>query len=218
MKPIKILLVEDSPEFRQVIEFIFRNDPAIEIEKQFVSADAALSYLQKADRNAMPDLILLDLNLPGISGLEAIPKFKACAPKTEILVLTESDREADVLSAITSGAVGYLLKESSLDRITEGIHTVMEGGASLDPLMARYLLKNQSQYNLKQDGVTQLSPREAQILDLLAKGLLQKKIAEDLDISHKTVAFHVTHIYQKLDVPNAPAAIDKAHRLGIFPK
>lgn len=215
MKQIRIMLVEDSPEFREVIAFGLSDEADLEITDQFNTADAALRSLEKPG-GRKPDLILLDLNMPGISGLEAIPKFKACAPKTEILVLTESEREADVLSAISSGAVGYLLKESSLADITEGIRTVIDGGASLDPVMARYLLKNQSRYNLLQDDTARLSPRELQILNLLAAGQLQKQIADELDISPKTVGFHIGHIYEKLEVQNAPAAVDRAHRLGLF--
>lgn len=218
MKLINIMLVEDSPEFRDVIAFGLSDEADMTILNQFNTADAALRSLEAPKKGTMPDLILLDLNLPGISGLEAIPKFKALAPKTEILVLTESEREADVLSAISSGAVGYLLKESSLDQITEGIRTVMDGGASLDPVMARYLLNNQNRYNLQKNGTTQLSPREIQILDLLAKGQLQKQIADELGISPKTVGFHIGHIYEKLEVQNAPAAVHKAHKLGIFRK
>ncbi|MDF7801679.1 response regulator transcription factor [Pontiellaceae bacterium B1224] len=218
MKQIRIMLVEDSPEFRDVIAFGLSDEPDMKIEQQFNTADAAVRSLENAPSSTIPDLILLDLNLPGISGLEAIPRFRILAPKTEIIILTESEREADVLSAISSGAVGYLLKESSLDQITEGIRTVMDGGASLDPVMARYLLNNQSRYNLQKDGTTQLSPREAQILNLLAEGQLQKQIADELNISPKTVGFHIGHIYEKLNVQNAPAAIHKAHRLGIFPK
>ncbi|MDF7809494.1 response regulator transcription factor [Pontiellaceae bacterium B12219] len=212
------MLVEDSPEFREVMAFGLSDEPDMEIVDQFNTADAALRSLENAPQSTMPDLILLDLNLPGISGLEAVPRFKTCAPKTEIIILTESEREADVLSAISSGAVGYLLKESSLANITEGIRTVMDGGASLDPVMARYLLNNQSRYSLQKEGTTQLSVREAQILNLLAEGKLQKQIADELSISPKTVGFHIGHIYEKLEVQNAPAAIHKAHYLGIFRK
>lgn len=218
MKQIKVMLVEDSPEFRDVIAFGLSDEPDLDISDQFITADAALRHLTNLPAPERPDIILLDLNLPGISGLEAIPKFKSIAPNLEIIVLTQSEREADVLSSISSGAAGYLLKEASLDQIIEGIRIVMDGGASLDPVMARYLLNNQSRYNLQKNGATPLSPRELQILDLLAKGQLQKQIADALDISPKTVGFHIGHIYEKLEVQNAPAAVHKAHKLGIFRK
>jgi DNA-binding NarL/FixJ family response regulator len=213
---IKLMLVEDSPEYREVIAFGLSDEPDIEIASQFTTADAALRSLKDLLAGRQPDLILLDLNLPGISGLEALPLFKACAPQTEIIILTESEREADILSAISSGAVGYLLKESSLNQITEGIRIVMGGGASLDPTMARYLLANQHKFNRHIAEEKQLSPRETEILTLLANGHLQKQIADELNISPKTVDFHIGHIYKKLEVQNAPAAIHKAHCLGLF--
>jgi DNA-binding NarL/FixJ family response regulator len=217
MNSIHIMLVEDSPEYREVIAFGLSDEPDIQIGSQFSTADAALRSLKEQPADLMPDLILLDLNLPGISGLEAIPAFKACAPKTEIIILTESEREADILTAISAGAVGYLLKESPLEKITEGIRIVIAGGASLDPVMARYLLTNQHKLNLHPNAENQLSPRESEILSLLANGHLQKQIADELNISPKTVDFHIGHIYKKLNVQNAPAAIHKAHKLGIFP-
>ncbi|MBK1855176.1 response regulator transcription factor [Verrucomicrobiaceae bacterium 5K15] len=215
MKKIRITLVEDSPDYQQVIAFGLEDESDIEVIGTFNTADAALRALKKSTEADMPDLILLDLNLPGISGLEAIAQIKKLAPATEIIILTESEREADVLTAISSGAVGYLLKESSLEQITQGIRTVMSGGASLDPGMARYLLGNQ-QSHLAADGSSALSPRELEILHLIAEGQVQKKIAAELNISPKTVDFHIGHIYKKLNAPNAPSAVAKAYQSGIL--
>lgn len=217
MKPITVMLVEDSPAYREVIAFGLSDEPDIEIAGQFSTADSALRSLQGKSATEMPDMILLDLNLPGSSGLEAIRPFMSAAPKTEIIVLTESNREADILAAISSGAIGYLLKESSLDQITEGIRSVRAGGAPLDPSMARYLLakvKPSESQNAEQD---LLSQRELEILKLLASGMLQKQIAEKLKISPKTVDFHIGHIYKKLDVQNAPEAVARGFRTGLLP-
>ncbi|MGJ8639184.1 MAG: response regulator [Opitutaceae bacterium] len=216
MKKIKILLVEDSPAYQDVVAFGLSDEPDIDVTGQFTTADAALRNLKKLTDADKPDVILLDLNMPGISGLQAIPQFKESAPSTEIIVLTESDKESDILSAIRSGAVGYLLKECSLDQITDGIRTVMSGGASLDPRMARYLLENHRNDKLLAEQKSLLSPREMEILALLADGRLQKQIAADLNISPKTVDYHVGHIYKKLNVQNAPAAVAKAYKSGIF--
>lgn len=216
MRNIRLLLVEDSPAYQDVVAFGLSDEPDIEVTGQFSTADAALRKLQQLPEAELPNIILLDLNMPGISGLQAIPQFKACAPNTEIIILTESDKKADILTAIRSGAVGYLLKESSLDQITSGIRTVMTGGASLDPGMARYLLDSQKQDKLLAKQHALLSPRETEILDLLADGHLQKQIAEVLNISPKTVDFHIGHIYKKLNVQNAPAAVAQAYKSGIF--
>ena len=172
--------------------------------------------LQKNGPASTPDLIILDLNLPGMSGFEAIPWIKEYSPKTEIIVLTQSDKPADVMNAISQGASGYLLKSATVNQIKEAIQTVFDGGASLDPGVARFILNNiKSRPNTKKLEKT-LSGRELEILTLLGEGLVKKMIADRLEISVTTVAYHVKHIYEKLNVMNAPAAIDRAHRLGLF--
>lgn len=216
MKTNRILLVEDSPAYLETVSFGLNDEPDIEVIGKFTTADAALRKLKSLSELEQPNLILLDLNMPGIHGLLAIPQFKSCSPKSEIIILTESNKEADILSAISLGAVGYLLKESSMDQITEGIRTVMEGGASIDPVMARYILNS---HKHDKDSATQksiLSQREMEIITRLADGLAQKQIADELNISPKTVDFHVGHIYKKLNAKNAPSAVAKAYQRGIF--
>jgi len=215
-KHIRILLVEDSPKFREVLAFGLEDEPDMTVIGQFNTAEAALRSISISDPETIPDLILLDIGLPGISGLESIPRFKTLCPQTEILVLTQSDKKADILSAISHGAVGYLLKESSMMDISHGIRTIMRGGASLDPVMARYVLSNQHGASTVADEDSRLSTRELQVLNLLAEGQVQKQIADQLGISPKTVGFHIGHLYLKLEVKNAPEAIHKAHQLGLF--
>ncbi|MDC0088330.1 response regulator transcription factor [Akkermansiaceae bacterium] len=216
MKNIQIFLVEDSPEFREVLAFGLDSEPDMDVVGQFNTADAALRSISALTPECVPDLILLDLNLPGISGLEAIPRFKMACPQTEILVLTQSDKKADILSAISHGAVGYLLKESSMSQLTEGVRSIMDGGSSLDPVMARYVLNKQSGSGSVTAQDLKLSTRELQILELLAEGEVQKEIADQLGIRPKTVGFHLGHLYTKLEVNNAPAAVHKAHSLGLL--
>lgn len=214
---IKIMLVEDNPEFRDVVAFTLSDEPDIELQSQFGTADFALRSLQDLSARKVPDLILLDLHLPGTSGLEAIPWFKEAVPDAEIIILTQSDREEDVLRAISAGASGYLLKESTLNQITAGIRTVMNGGATLDPLMAKYLINHHKKHPEQQAEQRLLSPRELEILHCIADGKLQKEIAAALNISPKTVDTHIRHIYEKLNVKNAPAAVAEAYKTGLFP-
>ncbi len=217
MKTIKIMLVEDNPEFRDVITFTLSDEPDLELQSQFATADFALRSLQDLSTRKVPDLILLDLNLPGMSGLEAIPWFRKALPDAEIIILTQSNHEADVLTAIASGASGYLLKEATLDQITEGIRTVMDGGSVLDPAMARHLVNHHKNNPKNTPEEIQLSPRELEVLSGIAEGKLQKEVAQDLGISHQTVITHIGHIYEKLNVENAPAAVAQAYKKGIFP-
>jgi DNA-binding NarL/FixJ family response regulator len=138
-------------------------------------------------------------------------------PGVKIIILTQSDREADVYQAITLGAAGYLLKSSTLTNIIENIRTVMSGGAPLDAKVARYILTTlQAKPSKTEADHPLLSPREMEVLTLMAEGLVKKEIAETLNISTATVVTHTNHIYEKLHANNAPSAIDKAHRLGLF--
>lgn len=215
-KTISIMLVEDHVGYREVLEQAISLEPSFDLLSQFGTAEIALRSLQNKGTATTPDLILLDLNLPGMSGLEAIPWIKEYSAKTEIIVLTQSDKESDVLNAIAQGASGYLLKSATVNQIKEAIHIVTEGGASLDPSVARFILERMKSRPVKEKPEKSLSDRELEILTLLAEGHVKKLIADKLEISVTTVAYHVKHIYEKLNVMNAPAAINQAHRMGIL--
>ena len=210
------MLVEDNPEYREVIELALEEVPDIEIVSRFGTAVAALRSLYKTASHDYPDLILLDLNLPGMGGLEALPSFRNELPTTRIIVLTQSDSEADVLRAISRGASGYLLKSASLDEITGGIHSVMAGGASLDAGVAQFILRTLKQKLPKKNIDDLLTERELEVLSLLSDGLVKKEIADHLKISYSTVDTHVGHIFSKLGVHNAPAAVAQAFKLGLI--
>lgn len=213
---IKVMLVEDHAGYREVIARALKSEEQIELISQFGTAEIALRSLQDMSTRNEPDLVLLDLNLPGLSGLEALPFLKQAIPGAETIILTQSDKEADILKAISLGAKGYLLKSSTANQIRDGIKTVMNGGASLDPRVARFILETLGAYPQKSALEKELSERELEVLSLLAEGLVKKEIAAKLGIGVATVVDHVRHIYEKLDVQNAPSAIHRAHRLGLF--
>ncbi len=214
-KRINVMIVEDHPEYREGIKLALESSSTINMTGAFGTAERALRNLQKR-RIDVPDIILLDLNLPGMSGIEAIPAFLALSPTVKIIALTQSDREADVLAAISAGASGYLLKSATLDQITDGIETVMNGGAPLDAGVAGLILNTLKAALPEKEANNLLTVREREILGCLADGLVKKEVADELDISITTVATHVKHIYEKLNVQNAPAAVAKAFRLGLF--
>jgi DNA-binding NarL/FixJ family response regulator len=215
-KKIHIILIEDHPEYREVIEMALAKEPDMELTGLFGSAEGALHGLQHDHKQKGTDIVLLDLNLPGINGLEALPLISEASPTARVIILSQSDREADVLRAITLGASGYLLKSASRKQITEGIRMVMNGGASLDAGVARFILKTLKAKLPKPATEPALSTRELEVLGLLAEGLAQKEIASRLNIGGTTVVTHINHIYEKLNVTNAPAAVNKAHRSGLF--
>lgn len=190
----------------------------LELIGTYGSAERALRILENPKNEAKPDIILLDLNLPGISGLEAIPWLKEYVPNSKIIVLSQSDKESEVVSAIQLGATGYLLKSSQIDQLIASIRSVADGGSTLDPQIAKYILKRFQDKQPDLKVAKPLSERELEILHMLSEGLLKKEIAEKLGISINTVVRHIVHTYEKLEVQNAPAAINKAYKAGIFPK
>ena len=133
------MMIEDHPEYRNCIRVALEAHARMELAGVFGTAERALNRLQGKQVD-VPDIILLDLNLPGMSGIEALPHLLAAARGVRIIALTQSDKEADVIAAITAGASGYLLKSATLDQIQEGIQTVMDGGASLDAGVAKLIL------------------------------------------------------------------------------
>jgi len=189
----------------------------LEILDQYGTTEIALRDLQSLEK-PRPNIILLDLRLPGMGGLDSIRYFKEYAPKAKIVILTQSDQETDVLRAILLGASGYLLKSARVKEIVDGIRLVHRSGATLDPSVAKFLLQN-LQSRLPQENLDiGLSDREMEILKLLSEGLVKKQIAQKLSIGYATVDTHVGHIYEKLHVNNAPSAVGKAYKLGLFPK
>jgi DNA-binding NarL/FixJ family response regulator len=214
---VRVMLVEDNPRYRDVVALALEAQPNLTLTGQFGTAEIALRSLQGRAPKEGPDLILLDLRLPGMDGLRALPRFLAAAPGAKVMVLTQSDDEADVLRAISLGAAGYLLKSSTVDQLVDGIRTVMRGGASLDAGVARFLLDALKSRLPTREAETLLTERQLEILVLLGEGLVKKEIADRLKISYATVDEHIAHIYGRLDVHNAPAAVNRAHRLGLFP-
>jgi DNA-binding NarL/FixJ family response regulator len=215
--PIRIMLVEDQAAYREVISLALEREEQMELIQQFGTAEFALRELQYAKGENVPDIVLLDLNLPGMSGLEAIPWIKKYSADTKIIILSQSEAEADVLQAIQAGVSGYLLKSCTPTEIRDSMRTVMEGGAPLDAGVARFILKNLQNKPTTAKLESPLSERELEVLTLLADGLAKKEISNQLGISTYTVVYHTKHIYEKLNAPNAPSAINKAHQHGLLP-
>ena len=213
---VKIILIEDNPEYRRAISMTMERSEGYELVGKFGSAEQALAELQKPDASNDIDTVLLDLGLPKMQGLESISWIEKYAPAAKIVVLTQSDKRADVIEAIRQGASGYLLKSSTLNQILDGIRNVVSGGSALTPEIARYLMNQLRNQPAVQTIGKALSERETEVLILLSEGLLQKEIAQRLGVSITTVAYHIKHIYEKLDVANAPAAIGEAYRKGVL--
>jgi len=215
-EPIKLMLVEDSPAYREVISLAVQRDAQLDLDNAFGTAEEALRALQESPVRQRPHIILLDLHLPSMNGLEALSWMKQYAPEVKVIILTQSNSEADVLQAIGLGAEGYLLKSATMSQIKEGIRSVWEGNALLDGSVAGFLTQALASQPDQIPLESPLSERELEILTLLGDGLVKKEIADQLGIRFSTVATHIRHIYEKLQVENAPAAISKAFKRGVL--
>ena len=219
--PIKVIVVEDNPEYRNVLKMALEFESDIDLVGIFGSAEHALRAMEpkstQGSGGTASDVVLLDLNLPEMSGLEAMRWIREYLPETLFIVITQSDAESDVLTAIRNGATGYLLKSSTVRQIKDAIHTVADGGAHLDSKVAKYIMKQLQQAPTKDASQASLSSREMEVLELLAEGLVKKEIGEKLGISFFTVSTHIRHVYDKLNVLNAPAAVSTAYKTGILP-
>eukprot|EP00903_Cladosiphon_okamuranus_P004181 g4179.t1 len=205
----------DSKEYRNVIDLALRRSEDLELVSTVGTAERGITTLENDKESLGIDILLLDLQLPGISGIEAISKFRQFAPNLKIIVLTHSNKEADVLSVLAKGADGYLLKSTSVREIRSGIRTVYEGGTLLDPHIAKYALQNlKTSADASSESI--LTEREIQILQLTGEGLVKKEIAQKLGVSFFTVAAHIRNIHEKLGALNAPSAVAKAYKKGIL--
>jgi DNA-binding NarL/FixJ family response regulator len=213
-KPIQVIMIEDHPEFREIIEFAIDEEDDIELIGLYGNAEQALRQVQETQTTA--DIILLDLNLPVMSGLEAIPWIKKYSPDTKIIILSQSNMETDVLQAIQLGASGYLLKSSTMDEIIEGLRAVKNDGAILDKNLAGFIMNTLRTIPCEKKEKPRITKREKEVLILVADGLSQKEISDQLNIALCTVTAHIQSVYKKLDAPNAPAAITKAFKAGIL--
>lgn len=214
-KKISVVIIEDNAVYRSAVELALGAESDIELIGQFSTAEVALRTM--TELSLSPLVILLDIRLPGMSGLDSIKEIQSHSPNSKIVVLTQSDQEKDVLRAVSLGAVGYLMKSSTLAELVDGIRTVAGGGAILASSIAKFILQSLQSQVPERERESLLSQREMDVLALLAEGLVKKEIAKKLGIGYSTVDTHVGRIYAKLHVKNAPAAVNIAHRLNLFP-
>ena len=217
-KAIRVTQIDDDQQYSDIVAAALRQEPDIELVSRFRTSEAAAHQLQRTDAATLPDLILLDLCQRGTRAMDAVSLLRDRAPLAKILNLTQSVQEQDIFQAIALGAAGYLLKTTTVSQLTTGIRTVISGGAALDPGVAQMILVSLRTGRPSKPHRALLSHREVEILSLLADGLVKKEIAARLKIRYTTVDTHVGRIYTKLCVANAPAAVNKAHRLHILPR
>jgi DNA-binding NarL/FixJ family response regulator len=203
------MVVDDHPIVRQGLVSVLSDEDDLEVVGEASSGREAVALTPRLQ----PDVMLLDLEMPDLDGIEAIPQLLAAKPGLGVLVFTAYDTDERVLGAVRAGARGYLLKGASADEIARGIRTVHGGGSYLEPRVASKLLAEVTSPRLRGSG---LSEREREVLRLVAEGLPTKQIALNLSISERTVKFHVNSIFHKLGADNRAQAVALAAQRGLL--
>jgi DNA-binding NarL/FixJ family response regulator len=201
---ISIGVIEDHNEFRQSLEYLISSFTEYKMIWSHASVGPAL------DDNDPPDIILLDINLPDISGIDAIPLLKKQYPEVKIIMLTILEDGFHVLEALKNGADGYIIKKTNPNKILDAIQQVFEGGAALTPVVARQVLNYLKPAEQNPASASKLTAREKEILVFLTRGMTPELIASRLYISPQTVRNHIKSIYLKLQVHNRAEVVSKA--------
>lgn len=212
-KPIRIWMIEDHAAFRTNLTEIVNASENIRCERNFSSCEEALECLESTKEP--PEVMLIDLALPGMNGIEGLSRIKGKNSEIKCIMLTSSERQKHVVDAIRTGASGYLLKSVAFEQIIHGIEDVMKGGATLDPQIASMVLDAFPKKNTAGNEFD-LTDREIEVLQALATGKIIKEIADELNLSSNTVKFHIANTYKKLNVQSQAGAVAKGIRKGII--
>jgi DNA-binding NarL/FixJ family response regulator len=208
---LRVMLVDDHDLFRTGLRNLLE-EQGVQIVAEASDGASALSLV----RELTPDVVVMDLNMPGMNGIEATREIVRAAPLTRVVVLTISDQDGDVMDAILAGACGYLLKDSSIQDLMQGIRAASVGEALISPHIASKVLQRIRATGMEAEtGGAELSERENEVLRLIANGKDNSEIAQELHISPKTVKNHISNILMKLQIENRIQAAVYAVRRGL---
>ncbi len=207
---IAVSIVEDDAQARKILARWISHAPGFRLAGEWGDAETALRVLQEKK----PDVVLMDINLPGISGVEAVRRLKPSLPATQFVMLTVYEDADHIYDALAAGATGYLLKETPREELLSALQDVNQGGSPMTSNIARKVVQSFRQPAPAIPDAEGLSPREQEVLDLLARGYLYKEIAERLNISVPTVNTYVRRMYEKLHVRSRAQAVAKYAHLA----
>lgn len=205
---VGLWVIEDDPVFRRGVAELISSTPGMRCERAFETCEEAIEVLKE---EGAPEIVLVDIGLPGMTGIEGIRQMKGLSPSTEFIVLTIYESHQNVFEALCAGATGYLLKSLSPESLMEKVREVIAGGAPMSPSIARQVLAMLSAA-VTPAGQYGLTRRENQVLDLMAEGLTRQQIAAKLFVSPSTILTHSRNIYSKLHVHRRAGAVAKALR------
>lgn len=205
---IDVAIIEDNRDIREGLGALIGGSPGFACARRFESAEAALARLTPP----LPDVVLVDLALPGMSGVEAIRLLKERHPRLVCVVLSVYGDDERIFRALCAGASGYLLKKTSAPRLLESLQEAAEGGSPMSPQVAGRVIRLFRDLRAPRTHDHDLTPHEVRLLGLLVEGHNYKTAAVELDVSVNTIAFHMRSIYQKLHVHSKSEAVSKALR------
>lgn len=206
LKAVEVVIYEDNNDMRDGLEQLIQRTSGFELLGAFPDCMAVESQIKKLQ----PDVILMDIDMPGISGIQAVKMIRHFDIQVQILMLTVFDTNDKIFEALCAGASGYLLKKTAPSKIVDAINDVHTGGAPMTPEIAKKVLTHFSKQPLKNESAYNLTKREKDILFCLTQGYSYKMIGAQLEISIDTVRFYIKQIYLKLQVNSAPEAVAKA--------
>ena len=205
-----VVIVEDDRAVRENLSALIRSDNRLRLLGAFGSAEEALREIPVLQ----PDLVVMDINLPRMSGLECVVRVKNLLPRLHVLMLTVYEDDDSIFRALKAGANGYLVKRDAAEKLLDALQEIQHGGAPMSAHIARQVVQFFHRSEKPAVESEHLSPREYEILDLLVKGLILKEAADQLGIGLETVRTHVNHIYHKLHVRSRTEAVVKYLRQG----
>lgn len=203
--PLRVSIVEDNSGLSRSFVRLINNTAGMVCAGSWSEAESAIAQLP----GLKPDVVLMDINLPGMSGIECTARLKQICPKVQVIMVTVYEDADSIFRALQSGACGYMLKRASSDEILAAINEVRNGGAPMTSGIARKVVQAFQKGPVASGDTAELSEREVEILDLCAQGFVNKEIADRLNISYWTVKNHVKHIYEKLHVRSRSEALMK---------
>jgi DNA-binding NarL/FixJ family response regulator len=203
--PIKVSIVDDDDGIRSSLATLIRRAPALKLMGDYADAETALRELP----NKAPDVVLMDINLPGMNGVDCVRQLKSTLPKLQVLMLTVYEDSDSLFKSFRAGASGYLLKRTASARLLEAITDVYEGGSPMTPQLARRVVQFFSGPTQEDSPLSKLTPGEREFLDQLAHGYTYKEIADRMKITIDTVRSYVRTVYEKLHVHSRTEAVVK---------
>jgi len=203
--PITVSIVEDSEQVRGTLARLINRAEGFRCPSHYANAEAALEGLPR-DR---PDVVLMDINLPGINGVECVRRLKELLPDTQVVMLTVYEDTENIFNALAAGAAGYLLKRTTSAELLAAIRDVRQGGSPMTTHIARKVVQSFQKAGASARPTENLSPREKEVLDCLSQGFLYKEIADKLSIGYETVHTYIRRIYEKLQVRTRTEAVAK---------